>query len=197
MANQPKISRYTFTKFWVISLAIFAVLATAQIVFLTIQNRQLKQAITAMNSKTAPESLKAGDQVPAFKSIDADGKEKLISFEDTDCLLMITSTTCPWCAKTLPVWKDIADKAKGSSLHIVGVSLDGKGHINEYTNQNGINFEVVNFADPASQGIYKAFATPQTIFIKRGGKVAKTWQGLLTEKQEKEVTSLLLTEKGD
>jgi peroxiredoxin len=196
MANEPKISRHTSQKFWVISLAIFAVLATAQIVFLTIQNRQLKQVIMGQ-SRPAPESLKPGDQVPAFKSIDADGKEKLISFEDTDCLLMITSTTCPWCAKTLPVWKDIADKAKGSSIQIVGVSLDGKGHINEYTNQNGINFEVVNFADPASQGIYKAFATPQTIFIKRGGKVAKTWQGLLTEKQETEVTNLLLTEKGD
>jgi peroxiredoxin len=196
MANEPKISLHASHKFWVISLAIFAVLATAQIVFLTIQNRQLKQVITGQ-ARPAPESLKPGDQVPAFKSIDADGKEKLISFEDTDCLLMITSTTCPWCAKTLPVWKDIADKAKGSPIQIVGVSLDGKGHINEYTNQNGINFEVVNFADPASQGIYKAFATPQTIFIKRGGKVAKTWQGLLTEKQEKEVTSLLLTEKGD
>lgn len=197
MANEPKISHRTFSKFWVISLAIFAVLATAQIVFLTIQNRQLKRAITAMHSRTEPESLQPGDQVPAFNSIDANGKEKLISYEDTDCLLMITSTTCPWCEKTLPVWKDIADKVKGSSIHIVGVALDGKGHINEYINQNGINFEVVNFADPASQRIYKAFATPQTILIKRGGKVAKTWQGLLTEKQEKELTSLLLTEKGD
>src|SRR5262245_56700981 len=132
MADEPKVSRYTFHKFWVISLAIFAVLATAQIVFLTIQNRQLKQAITTMQSRTEPKSLQPRDQVPAFNSIDANGKEKLISFEDTDCLLIITSTTCPWCEKTLPVWKDIVNKVNGSPIHIVGVALDDKGHINDY-----------------------------------------------------------------
>jgi len=182
-------------RFWLSVLTIFAILATVQIIFLTMQNRELKQVI-AGRKQAQPVALKPGDQVQAFSSIDANGKENTVSYEDADYLLLITSTKCPWCARTMPIWKDISEKAKGK-LRIVAVSIDGQGELANYVRDNGINFDVVNFADPAARIRYKAFGTPQTIFIKRGGIVARTWQGMLTEQTENQITNLFAeSEKG-
>jgi peroxiredoxin len=179
-------------RFWLVVLSIFAVLATFQIVFLTIQNRALKHALSGPQTGKTPDFLKPGDQAQAFNGIDANGQTTRIAYDDADYLILITSTSCPWCARTMPIWKDIADKAKGKPLRVVAVAIDGKGELPAYIQKNGINFDVVNFAEPSTQSSYKAFSTPQTIFIKRGGRVEKTWQGLLTEKTENEVTKLFL-----
>jgi peroxiredoxin len=185
-------------KFWILIFAIFAVLATIQIVGLIVQNRNLKQAIAGLHSAppsgrqkaSPPDFLKIGDRLEPFKAVDAEGKEETISYTDRDYLLLITATKCPWCEKTMPVWNEIAEKAKGRPIRIVAVSLDGKGELSEYIKTNQIKFEVVNFADPNTQMIYKAFATPQTILVKQGGTIEKTWRGMLTEANLDEVTKL-------
>lgn len=202
MSESPKLP----AKFWILLMGIFVALAAIQIVFLIRQNRELKQAVASLHSSPQtqtvtqkappPDFLKPGDHLTAFKAIGADGKEETISYSDRDYLLLITATKCPWCAKTMPVWKEIAEKAKGLPIRILAVSVDGKGELSDYIKSNNIKFEVVNFADPSTVASYKAFATPQTIFVKRGGTVEKTWRGMLTEENGNDVTKLFPVNEG-
>jgi hypothetical protein len=97
MANQ----KTTSGKFWVAVLAIFGGLATIQIIFLIIQNRELKRSISVANAAQRVEALKPGDKLPAFNGINAVGIETKVSYDEADRLLFITSTKWPWCEKTL------------------------------------------------------------------------------------------------
>lgn len=75
-----------------------------------------------------------------------------VSYNAGDSLVFITSTRCPWCAKTLPIWKEIADAARLKSIQIIGISTDRKGELESYVKDNTLNFVVVNFPDPKVQG---------------------------------------------
>jgi peroxiredoxin len=181
----------TSHKFWIAVLAIFAGLATIQIIFLTIQNRELKKALGVSSSVEPPDSLKPGDQVPGFIATNAFGTQTKVSYAEADYLVFITSTKCPWCEKTLPSWKEISDKAKGRPIRIVSIAIDGNPDIKAYVKDNGLNFEVVSFPDPSLQSSYKAFSTPQTLLVKRGGKVEKMWPGMLSDTSKNEILKLL------
>jgi peroxiredoxin len=114
-----------------------------------------------------------------------------VSYDAGDSLVFITSTRCPWCAKTLPIWKEIADAARLKSIQIIGISTDGKGELESYLKDNTLNFVVVNFPDPKVQASYKAFSTPQTLLIRQGGRVEKAWMGMPSETAKKEILDLL------
>jgi peroxiredoxin len=176
-------------RFWVAALAIFAGLATIQIAFLAYQNRELKQAIAQARAPAEPDRLKPGDRVAPFDAVGGAGGQTRVSYDDeARYLVLITSTKCQWCTKTLPAWKEIAAQAEGRGVRVVGISLDGEGEMEKYRTENGLNFEVVNFpADPAVQATYKAYATPQTILVGRGGRVERVWPGALDEKTKDEV----------
>lgn len=192
MSTPDKMSRPDKTplRFWVAALAIFAGLATIQIAFLAHQNRELKRVIAgAGGAPEAPDRLKPGDTVAAFDAVAAEGRRTRVAYDDAArYLVLITSTKCQWCTKTLPVWKEIAAQAGEKGVRVVGISLDGEGEMEKYKLENGLNFEVVNFPeDPSVQLSYKAYATPQTILVGRGGRVERVWAGALDEKAKDEV----------
>lgn len=183
-------------KFWLAVLSIFAGLATIQIIFLTIQNRELKKALGVSTSVEPMDSLKPGDQIPGFSAVNASGAQTKVAYDEADYLIFITSTKCPWCDKTLPSWKEISDKAKGRSIRIVSIAIDGNADIKAYAKDHGLNFEVVSFPDASLQSSYKAFSTPQTILVKRGGQVEKMWPGMLSETAKNEILTLLTRMQG-
>ncbi|HET8669794.1 MAG TPA: redoxin domain-containing protein [Candidatus Saccharimonadales bacterium] len=187
MANQ----KTTSGKFWIAVLAIFSGLATIQIIFLTMQNRELKTAIGVANAGKRIDGLKPGDNLPAFNGINAGGTETRVSYDEGDHLLFITSTKCPWCEKTVPTWKEIAETVKGKSVQAISISIDGKGEIESYIKNRGLNFDVLNFPDASLLQAYKAFSTPQTILVKQGGRVEKVWMGMLSETTKKEILEQL------
>lgn len=187
MANQ----KTTSGKFWIAVLAIFSGLATIQIAFLAKQNRELKREIGVANSGQRVEGLKPGDTLPAFNGINAVGMETRVSYDEGDHLLFITSTKCQWCEKTVPTWKEIAETIKGKSVQAISISIDGKGEIESYINNRGLNFDVLNFPDASLLKVYKAFSTPQTILVKQGGRVEKVWMGMLSETTKKEILETL------
>jgi peroxiredoxin len=187
MANQ----KTTSGRFWIAVLAIFSGLATIQIGFLTKQNRELKSEIGVANSGQRVEGLKPGDNLPAFNGINAVGMETRVSYDEGDHLLFITSTKCPWCEKTVPTWKEIAETIKGKSVQAISISIDGKGEIESYINNRGLNFDVLNFPDASLLKVYKAFSTPQTILVKQGGRVEKVWMGMLSETTKKDILEQL------
>ena len=187
MGNQ----KTTSSKFWIAVLAVFTGLATVQIVFLTLQNRELKRSIGVANAGQRVEALKPGDKLPAFNGINAVGMETKVSYDEGDHLLFITSTKCQWCEKTVPSWKEIAETVKGKSVQAISISIDGKGEIESYIKNRGLNFDVLNFPDPSLLQAYKAFSTPQTILVKQGGRVEKVWMGMLSETTKKEILEQL------
>jgi thioredoxin-related protein len=89
------------------------------------------------------------------------------------------------------VGKRYPDKAKGRPIRIVSIAIDGNADIKAYVRDHGLNFEVVNFPDPALQSNYKAFSTPQTVLVKRGGQVEKIWPGMLSDTNKNEILNLL------
>ena len=187
MTNQ----KTTSGKFWIAVLAIFSGLATIQIVFLTMQNRELKRSLGVANAGERIDALKPGDKLPAFNGINAAGMETKVSYDDGDHLLFITSTKCQWCEKTLPSWKEIAETVKGKSVQAISISIDGKGEIESYIKNRSLNFDVLNFPNASIQQVYKAYSTPQTILVKQGGLVEKVWMGALSETTKKEILEQL------
>jgi peroxiredoxin len=137
------------------------------------------------------DSLKPGDKIPGFSAINASGIETKVSYDEAAYLIFITSTKCPWCEKTLPSWKEISDKAKGKSIRIVSIAIDGNADIKAYVRDHGLNFEVVNFPNASLQSTYKAFSTPQTVLVRQGGQVEKLWSGMLSDTAKNEILDLL------
>jgi peroxiredoxin len=173
-------------RFWIAALGIFSALATIQIIFLTVQNRHLKMAAVATASEAV--GLKSGDKISGFKATAAaTGQDYSVSYDDSDHLLFILSTTCPWCEKNIANWKNLADKSKGKPLRIVGISVDPATESRAYAERHHLNFEVVT-ASPEIVSDYKIASFPQTILVRRGGGIEKVWQGLLSEKAVDEIS---------
>lgn len=185
--------RSTSSRFWIAVFGIYAALATVQIVFLTVQNRKLKNSIAlSATSVNKVDSLKPGDILTGFNTIDDVVKNDMrISYDASDSLVFITSTRCQWCAKTVPIWKELADAARLRSIQTIGLSTDGKGELGSYMKDNELNFVVVNFPDAKIQAAYKAFSTPQTLLVRQGGRIEKAWMGMPSETTKKEILDLL------
>ena len=185
--------RSTSSRFWIAIFGIYAALATVQIVFLTVQNRKLKNSIALSTaSVNKVDGLKPGDMLTGFNTIDDVAKnDTRISYDVSPSLVFITSTRCQWCAKTVPIWKELADAARLRSIQIIGISTDGKGELGSYMKDNALNFVVVSFPDRKIQAAYKAFSTPQTLLVAQGGRVEKVWLGMPSETTKKEILDLL------
>jgi peroxiredoxin len=184
--------RSTSSRFWIAIFGIYTALATVQIVFLTVQNRKLKNSIALSTVSTNNfDGLKPGDTLTGFNTIDVINNNTRVAYDGSHSLVFITSTRCQWCAKTLPIWKELADAARLRSIQTIGISTDGKGELGSYMKDNALNFEVVNFPNAKIQAAYKAFSTPQTLLVGQGGRVEKVWIGMPSETTKKEILDLL------
>ncbi|MBI3365082.1 MAG: TlpA family protein disulfide reductase [Ignavibacteriae bacterium] len=177
-------------------LASFAliVLLTTEIVLLIIQNRELKATIKSYAAGPR-EPLKAGDKVESVKVQTLDGSTTDLQYTDPGqkYLLLVFSTTCPHCAKTLPLWNSLVEEAKDKpGLNVMGISSESLEILKPYVADKKPGFYVVSVADDTSfSRRYKIPGVPETILVKGDGTVIKAWVGELQPGQVEEIQNLL------
>jgi peroxiredoxin len=178
---------------WKAILAVTAILfLTAEVVLLMLQNRDLKRQLSAK----APEMLKGGDEVPSLRAVSMAGDTMNVTYDDGTkrYLLLVFSTTCPHCEKTLPRWKEIVDEMQDDDCDILGVSTSNLEATRKYIVEKGIDFNVVT-TDTSFWRKYKVNGVPATILIKEKGKVENVWFGELSEANREEIITLARTKR--
>ena len=97
-------------------------------------------------------------------------------------LLLVFTTTCPFCKATLPVWDSLADSIRRAdpSVQIVGVSLDSAGLAQTYATDHQLSYPIVTLTAARWRFLYRAGAVPQTVVVEAGGLVRYATVGKLT-----------------
>ena len=165
---------------------------TAEVILLTYQNRELKQELKNLVAATQPmESLKPGERVEPFNVKTLDGGLSEVRYADPakKYLLLVLSTTCPHCAKTLPVW-DVIARNRPNNADVLGISVHDVDHTKKYVEESKINFYVVS-VDTSFYRKYKISGVPETILVSGDGTVEKSWIGELTADQSTEIQNLM------
>lgn len=128
----------------------------------------------------------AGDVVPTFRSATLAGDTVTVADVGPGGrqLLLVFTTDCPYCLKTLPYWHTIAQRGlqSGSSFSVYGISLDSIASTRRYVSTHEIAFPVVRFPDARTAGIYKAIGVPLTIVVGENGEVLYGRAGELSDR---------------
>jgi hypothetical protein len=109
--------------------------------------------------------------------------------ENGRTLLLALSTTCHFCTESGPFYRRIGE-GRGDT-RLVALFPQGVGEGRRYLRELGVE---VNEVGQASLGDLGLSGAPTLIMVDGGGKVLKTWVGLLPSDAEKGVLDLLRPE---
>ncbi|HEX6369132.1 MAG TPA: TlpA disulfide reductase family protein [Longimicrobium sp.] len=103
--------------------------------------------------------------------------------EGRQVLLMYT-TTCPYCLSSIPAWKQIkaaADTMKSVRAAVYGVSLDSVDATRQYIARHGLPYPTVRFPDEKVAGMYRAGTVPITLVLDERGRAIYSRTGELKD----------------
>jgi peroxiredoxin len=159
-----------------------------QLIIFALQNNGLKSRLDYFT--TDQEVLQSGEEIKPFFAYDLRANRSYISFandESKGTLILLFSTKCEPCKINLPNWKYIISSANKGSLKILVLANDSVNAVQKFANVQNLNFPVYSFLDQDIKINLKGFITPQTILLSRGGRVIKTWAGILNQIRLKDV----------
>ena len=187
-AGGPPARRRTdpFTVFLVVACLALAVL----VVMLALENRDLKSQIASHDHGPRPDELATGDRIESAVLAGSDGKPVRVEFPAPrrTTLLLVFTSTCPACARTFPVWRDVLRDGP-RDLRVVGVQLDrpsGGPASPELTALN-LPFAIHGPGDPVPPFLKKVGSVPATIVVGPDGTVRKAWYGTLDDERQQEL----------
>jgi thiol-disulfide isomerase/thioredoxin len=98
-------------------------------------------------------------------------------------VLLVFTTTCPFCRATLPVWDRMVDSVRrvAMPIDIVGVSLDSAALADDYARLHALPFPVATMTEARHRFLFRAGAVPQTLVVGSGGRIRYATTGRLTE----------------
>ena len=127
-----------------------------------------------------------GMWMPAFQTATLEGQPATIGEvqggEGRQVLLMYT-TTCPYCLSSIPAWKQIkaaADTITSIRTAVYGVSLDSADVTRKYIAQHRLPYPTVRFPDEKVAGMYRAGTVPITIVLDERGRAIYSRTGELS-----------------
>jgi len=105
-------------------------------------------------------------------------------------LVLALSTNCHFCQQSVPFYQRLVKmrSSAGDELKIVAVLPQDESSSSTYLKQQGITVDRL-FSKPLST--ISVRGTPTLILLDAGGKVLKSWPGLLNAGREKEVLSAI------
>ena len=137
------------------------------------------------------------DVRPAFQLKDIEGKVRDIKEWDGQVVMLnFWATWCPPCRREIPALIELQDAYKDKGFSIIGVSIDTKEQVIDFTDPMGVNYPLL-IADQEGIAIAKAYGNrlgvlPYTVFIDRKGKIVKTHRNELTFKEAESIIKPLL-----
>ncbi len=181
-----------FTVFLLVACAALAVL----VVLLARENRRLKAALSAPGlGQAAPAMLKAGECVTPFELLGDAGRTVRVDFGagHPRTLLLVFSSQCPACARTIPVWNEITAAVQSASVRVVGVQLD-QGQVAGAAgsaNAAPARFPVFGVAAVRPDVLTKFPYVPAAALLSGDGSVERVWFGAPETVQVEELRGAL------
>jgi cytochrome c biogenesis protein CcmG/thiol:disulfide interchange protein DsbE len=168
----------------------YAALAAAAVlvVVLAQQKRQLVEQVqeTRLNLRRAVTEPSPGMYVPAFTARTLEGDTAVIGelpAEGRQVLLMYT-TTCPYCLSSIPAWKRITatvDTMTSMRAVVYGVSLDSVDATRQYITRHGLPYPTLRFPSAKVASMYRSGTVPITLVLDEQGRTVYSRTGELKE----------------
>jgi thiol-disulfide isomerase/thioredoxin len=101
-------------------------------------------------------------------------------------VMLVFTTTCPYCRASLPAWQSLAERADSlrnigiSAPRIVGLSLDSIDATTAYVQEHALNFPVTQFESRRNQALYRTRSVPLILIVDSDSRVAYSRMGVLT-----------------
>ncbi len=159
-----------------------AVLIVASLVAAIVFGYSVYQRAQMSNQPPAQQSL----DYPPGSQIQDSGHLALAGSSLT--LVLMTSSSCHFCAESLPFYRRITPKAHSDGVRVVAITREDPDVNKNYLAASGVAVDDVLFAD--DDGIRVA-ATPTLLLLRSDGSIVNSWVGKLTAAQEKEIWSSL------
>ena len=162
--------------------------AAVLVVVLGQQKRALIEQVeqTQYQLRQARTEPMRGMWMPAFQANTLEGQPATIGEvqgEGRQVLLMYT-TTCPYCLSSIPAWKQIkaaADTMTSIRAAVYGVSLDSVNVTRGYIARHRLPYPTVRFPDEKVAGMYRAGTVPITLVLDERGRAIYSRTGELKE----------------
>lgn len=162
--------------------------AAALVVVLGQQKRALIEQVeqTQYQLRQARTEPMRGMWMPAFQAPTIEGQPATIGEvpgEGRQVLLMYT-TTCPYCLSSIPAWKQIAaaaDTMTSIRAAVYGVSLDSVNVTRDYIAKHRLPYPTVRFPDEKIAGMYRAGTVPITLVLDERGRAIYSRTGELKD----------------
>lgn len=167
-------------------LHVVVVVLCIEVAILSRQNSLLKKS----QGGTAPELLQAGDHF-ALKGLRAATEESVLDSTRETQLVFVLTTTCPFCREMIPVWNELASRAR-HRVGVIAVCLDSLERAKKFAHENRISYPLfVPNNVQEFRKLNKAYGVPKTLIRQKDGSVRNVWNGKLTVDQLREVAKTL------
>jgi len=163
-------------------------LATAGLISGFIFNNWQHEQKLAETKLTPTKEMAISNIRPLFKLKDTQGKVRDVKEWDGQVLMVnFWATWCPPCRKEMPAFIEVQEKYKNKGLQIVGIALDAKQAVIDFTDPMGMNYPIL-LADQDGSVITKAYGNrlgvlPYTVIVDRKGNIIHRLRTELTFEQ--------------
>ena len=156
-------------------------MASALVVRLGWREMTLNKAYAELRAKaTLPYR---GYAVPTFRAATLAGDSLTIGeLPDSGArqVVLVLTTSCPFCKATLPVWAALADSLTRLGAHrVLALSLDSATTTRRYVAEHHLGYPVLTFPHWKTAQLFRARAVPQTLVLNQFGEVVFAHTGRL------------------
>lgn len=165
-------------------LAVASVALAVLVVLLAVQNRGLKEDLSACRASHASPSdaLAEGDTLDPVPVFDPEGNRTLLEFASGTHVLLIYSSTCPACEETLPVWNAWLDGGAFGRATLRAVRTDPPSVESPSAQSPAALRLPVHLVDrTGANPLRRVYLVPCTLVVEPGGTVRLAIYGVPTE----------------
>ena len=184
-------AKHLFTDRWNIIFLIVILIMGAEIVYLIMQNRELRSMIE--NRDEHLEILSENDTVPPFSAHDVHGNAINIDYSPNAPYTMLfwISPDCSVCKDNLPFYNRLYNDFSNKSIRYIALCDADAEQALEYKNEFGLAFPVISPVSPEILDSYEGDILPQTMLISPRGEIIKIWPGSLANVREDQILAIL------
>ncbi len=143
-----------------------------------------------------PVQIQERKQITEFKLPDLNGQDWRISeHRGKVVLLNFWATWCPPCRAETPGLVNLANSYKSKGLEVVGVNMDEDENapVQDFVREYKVSYAVLR--PPENSSLFNAVTSlPTTLLIDKNGRVAKKYDGAISEAQFRRDVDTLLAE---
>lgn len=171
-------------------LAVASLALAALVVLLAVQNRGLKEDLSACRASHAlpSDTLARGEVLDPVPVFDPDGKKTLLEFDSGTHVLLVYSSTCPACEETLPVWNAWLDEGAFGRATPRAVRTDPPSAESPSAQSPAALRLPVHLVDRSGANpLRRVYLVPCTLVVGPGGTVRLAIYGVPTDEDRERV----------